>query len=55
MRDFSPTRKFIEAQVDFIVLISDKPYTAFKPGQTNTDREYYSSVTQEKPDGSKCL
>ena len=31
------------------------PYSAYKPGQTTLDREYYDKATRDKPDGKGYL
>jgi phosphomannomutase len=33
----------------------DKHYSAYKPGQTQLERDYYKDATHEKPDGVRQL
>lgn len=35
-------------------LVSDKPYSQFKPGQVK-ERDYFSGATHERPNGSAVL
>jgi len=34
---------------------SKKPYSSLKPGQHSVERQYYTGVTTDKPDGKKML
>lgn len=55
----NPTGKFHKRIHHLILLIipllSNKPYSIFKPGQTALERDYYKDATMESADGAKCL
>jgi len=37
------------------LVCSDKPYSKFKPGQTQLDRDYYAKATKEPVSGERNL